>query len=53
MQPAVRATVLLADVAQAARKALHSQLKHNYQHDTQLTPEKHDSLVAEIPKKIG
>ncbi len=48
----LRAIVLLAGVAQPARSALHAQLKNNYEHDTKLTPEKRDSLIVEIPKKI-
>jgi len=51
-EPTLRAIVLLAGVAQPARSALHSQLKNNYEHDTKLTPEKRDSLIAEIPKRI-
>ena len=51
-EPRLRAIVLLAGVAQPARSALHSQLKNNYEHDTTLTPEKRDALIAEIPKKI-
>ena len=51
-EPGLRAIVLLAGVAQPARSALHSQLKNNYEHDTTLTPEKRDALIAEIPKKI-
>ncbi|CAN5459178.1 alpha/beta fold hydrolase [soil metagenome] len=51
-EPRLRAIVLLAGVAQPARSALHSQLKNNYEHDSTLTPEKRDALIAEISKKI-
>ena len=51
-EPTLRAIVLLAGVAQPARSALHFQLKNLYEHDTKLTPEKRDALIAEIPKKI-
>jgi dipeptidyl aminopeptidase/acylaminoacyl peptidase len=51
-EPTLRAIVLLAGVAQPARSALHSQMKNLYEHDSKLTPEKRDSLIAEIPTKI-
>ena len=51
-EPTLRVIVLLAGVAQPARSALHFQLKNLYEHDTKLTPEKRDQLIAEIPKKI-
>ena len=51
-EPALRAIVLLAGVAQPARSALQFQIKNNYEHDAKLTPEKRDALIAEIPAKI-
>lgn len=51
-EPTLRAIVLLAGVAQPARSALQFQIKNNYEHDTTLTPEKRDSLIAAIPAKI-
>jgi len=51
-EPTLRAIVLLAGVAQPAHSALRFQLKNLYEHDTKLTPEKRDALIAEIPKKI-
>jgi uncharacterized protein len=51
-EPTLRVIVLLAGVADPARSALHAQLKNNYEHDTKLTPEKRDSLIADIPKRI-
>ena len=51
-EPTLRAIVLLAGVAQPARSALQFQIKNGYEHNTALTPEKRDSLIAEIPAKI-
>ena len=51
-EPALRAIVLLAGVAQPARSALQFQIKNGYDHDTTLTPAKRDSLIAAIPVKI-
>lgn len=51
-EPKLRAIVLLAGVAQPARSALHFQLKNGYEHDTKLTPDQRDSLIAAIPTKI-
>jgi dipeptidyl aminopeptidase/acylaminoacyl peptidase len=51
-EPTLRAIVLLAGVAQPARKALHFQIKNGYEHDTKLTPAQRDSLIAAIPAKI-
>ncbi len=51
-EPRLRAIVLLAGVAQPARSALHFQLKNLYDHDIRLTPDKRDSLIVEIPRKI-
>jgi dipeptidyl aminopeptidase/acylaminoacyl peptidase len=51
-EPALRAIVLLAGIAQPGRSALHFQLKNQIDHNTSLTPEKRDSLIAEIPKRI-
>ena len=36
----------------AGRTALHFQLKNQIEHNTTLTPEKRDSQIAEIPKRI-
>ena len=51
-EPALRAIVLLAGVAEPARSALHFQLRNGYEHDTQLSPATRESLIAEIPQKI-
>ena len=51
-EPTLRAIVLLAGVAEPARSALHFQIKNLFDHDTKLTPEKRDSLIAAIPKRI-
>lgn len=51
-EPTLRAIVLLAGVAQPARSALHFQIKNLYDHDTTLTPEKRESLIAAIPARI-
>ena len=51
-EPALRAIVLLAGVAEPARSALHFQMKNGYEHDKTLTPEERDSLIAAIPTKI-
>lgn len=51
-EPALRAIVLLAGVAQPARSALHFQMKNLIEHDAKLTPEMRDAQIAEIPKKI-
>lgn len=51
-EPKLRAIVLLAGVAEPARSALHFQLKNLYVHDTTLTSEKRDSLIAAIPARI-
>jgi uncharacterized protein len=51
-EPALRAIVLLAGVAQPARSALYFQLKNQIEHNTKLTPEMRDSQIAEIPKRI-
>ena len=51
-EPALSAIVLLAGVAQPARSALHFQIKNGYEHDTNLTPVKRESLIAAIPAKI-
>ncbi len=51
-EPALRAIVLLAGIAQPGRTALHFQLKNQIDHNTSLTPEKRDALIAEIPKRI-
>ena len=51
-EPTLRAIVLLAGVAQPARSALHFQIKNGYDHDTNLTPEKREALIAAIPAKI-
>ena len=51
-EPTLRAIVLLAGVAQPARSALHFQMRNGYEHDTNLTSAKRDSLIAAIPAKI-
>jgi|SRR5215472_15315272 len=51
-EPALRAIVLLAGIAQPGRTALHFQLKNQIEHNTTLTPEMRDSQIAEIPKRI-
>jgi dipeptidyl aminopeptidase/acylaminoacyl peptidase len=51
-EPALRAIVLLAGIAQPGRTALHFQLKNMVEHNTKLTPEMRDSQIAEIPKRI-
>ena len=51
-EPTLRAIVLLAGIAQPGRSALHFQLKNQIDHNTSLTPEKRDALIAEIPKRI-
>ena len=51
-EPALRAIVLLAGIAQPGRTALQFQLKNQIEHNTTLTPEMRDSQIAEIPKRI-
>ena len=51
-EPTLRAIVLLAGIAQPGRTALHFQIKNLFEHDTKLTPEKRDALIAAIPKRI-
>ena len=51
-EPALRAMVLLAGIAQPGRTALEFQLKNGYEHDTKLTPEKRAELIARIPARI-
>lgn len=51
-EPTLRAIVLLAGIAQPGRTALYFQLKNGIEHNTTLTPEKRDSQIAEIPKRI-
>ena len=51
-EPTLRAIALLAGIAQPGRSALHFQLKNQIDHNTSLTPEKRDALIAEIPKRI-
>src|SRR5262245_42742851 len=51
-EPALRAIVLLAGIAQPGRNALHFQLKNQIDHDSTLTPEKRAAQIAEIPKRI-
>jgi dipeptidyl aminopeptidase/acylaminoacyl peptidase len=51
-EPNLRAIVLLAGVADPARSALAFQLKNIYEHDTKLTPEKRDEMIAAIPARI-
>ncbi len=51
-EPTLRAIVLLAGIAHSGRSALEFQLKNNAEHDTKLTPEKRDEMIAGIPKRI-
>lgn len=51
-EPALRAIVLLAGIAQPGRTALHFQLKNLIEHNAKLTPEARESQIAEIPKRI-
>jgi len=51
-EPTLRAIVLLAGIAHSGRSALEFQLKNNAEHDTKLTPEKRDAMIAGIPKTI-
>ena len=51
-EPALRAIVLLAGVADPARSALHYQIQNGYEHDTKLTPAERNSLIAAIPARI-
>ena len=51
-EPALRAIVLLAGIAQPGRTALHFQLKNQIEHNSKLTPEARDSQISEIPKRI-
>lgn len=51
-EPALRAIVLLAGVAEPPRSALHFQIKNGYEHDTKLSSTERDALVADIPAKI-
>ena len=51
-EPKLRAIVLLAGIAQPGRTALQFQLKNGIEHNTTLTPEKRDSQIAEIPRRI-
>jgi dienelactone hydrolase len=51
-EPALRAIVLLAGIAQPGRSALHFQIKNQIEHNAKLTPDMRDSQIAEIPKRI-
>jgi len=51
-EPALRAIVLLAGIAQPGRTALHFQMKNQIEHNTKLTPEMRDSQIADVPKRI-
>ena len=51
-EPTLRAIALLAGIAEPGRSALHFQLKNQIDHNTTLTPDKRDALIAEIPKRI-
>jgi dienelactone hydrolase len=51
-EPALRAIVLLAGIAQPGRTALHFQIKNGYERDTKLTPAQRESLIAAIPSRI-
>jgi uncharacterized protein len=51
-EPALRAIVLLAGIAQPGRTALHFQMKNQIERNTKLTPEMREAQIAEIPKRI-
>jgi dipeptidyl aminopeptidase/acylaminoacyl peptidase len=51
-EPALRAIVLLAGIAQPGRSALHFQLKNLIEHNTKLTPDMRESQIGEIPTRI-
>ncbi|MEP6765974.1 MAG: alpha/beta hydrolase [Gemmatimonadaceae bacterium] len=51
-EPALRAIVLLAGVAEPARSALHFQMKNNIEHEANLTSAQQAAGIAEIPVKI-
>lgn len=51
-EPALRAIVLLAGIAQPGRTALHFQMKNQIERNTKLTPEMRAAQIAEIPKRI-
>lgn len=51
-EPGLRAIVLLAGIAQPGRTALHFQIKNGYEHDSKLTPEKRNEVIAAIPARI-
>src|SRR5687767_1193596 len=51
-EPALRAIVLLAGIAEPGRTALHFQIKNQIEHNTKLTPEMRETQIAEIPKRI-
>jgi uncharacterized protein len=51
-EPALRAIVLLAGIAQPGRSALHFQIKNGYERDARLTPEKRAEMIAAIPARI-
>jgi len=51
-EPTLRAIVLLAGIAEPGRGALHFQLKNMIEHNTNLTPEKRETAIADIPKQI-
>jgi len=51
-EPALRAIVLLAGIAEPGRSALHFQMKNGYEHDTKLTPAQREAQIAAIPARI-
>ena len=51
-EPALRAIVLLAGIAQPGRTALHFQIKNGYERDTKLSPTERESRIAAIPARI-
>jgi alpha-beta hydrolase superfamily lysophospholipase len=51
-EPALRAIVLLAGIAEPGRGALYFQIKNQIEHNTQLTAEMRASQIAAIPKRI-
>ncbi len=51
-EPALRAIVLLAGVAEPARSALHFQMQNNIEHEPNFTPAQRAAGIAEIPAKI-
>ena len=51
-EPALRAIVLLAGIAEPGRPTLHFQMKNLIEHNAKLTAAEKEAQIAEIPKKI-